>query len=160
MTVAYYFCNSHNDGGNPCNQILRSLVLQLLRQHLDLPPHVCENYTNRGYNPSMQQLRKLLPELLDTIPAIRIIIDGLDECQEKMQKQVMQELLCLCTSSDGHCKILFSSREVLRLVKLYAESSAYPSETRRKTWTQIFNSSLIRALPSCVKGSIAKRWTI
>ena len=117
VTVAYYFCNSHNDGGNPCNQILRSLVLQLLRQHLDLPPHVCENYTNRGYNPSMQQLRKLLPELLDTIPAIRIIIDGLDECQEKMQKQVMQELLCLCTSSDGHCKILFSSREGVEISK-------------------------------------------
>ena len=66
----------------------------------------------------MQQLRKLLPELLDTISAIRIIIDGLDECQEKMQKPIMQELLTLCKSSDGHCKVLFSSREGVAISKI------------------------------------------
>lgn len=115
MTVAYYFCNSHTDSKDLCSQILRCLGLQLLRHHLDLAPHVSENYANRGYNPSMQQLRNLLPELLDVIPAIRIIIDGLDECQEKLQRSIMQELLSLLKSSDGHCKILFSSREGIEI---------------------------------------------
>ena len=114
-TVAYYFYNSHTDGRDLCSQILRSLVLQLLRHHLELAPHVCGNYASRGYNPSMPQLRSLLPELLDAIPAIRIIIDGLDECDEKLQRAIMQELLFLCKSSDGHCKILFSSREGIEI---------------------------------------------
>lgn len=116
--MAYYFCNNHTDSKDLRSQILRCLVLQLLRQHLDLAPHVFENYANRGYNPSIQQLRNLLPELLDVIPTTRIIIDGLDECQEKLQRPIMQELLALFKSSDGHSKILFSSREGIEISRV------------------------------------------
>ena len=110
-TMAYYFCNSHTDGKDCCSQILRTITVQLLRANIDLAAHVSENYSSRGCNPSMQQLRKLIPELLGTISLTRIVIDGLDECQERDQKLILQELITLCTPSGGHCKLLFSSRE-------------------------------------------------
>lgn len=118
MTVAYFFCNGYSDGGDRCSQILRALALQLLRAHLDLAPYVCDNYANRGRNPSMPQLRKLIPDLLATIPLTRIVVDGLDECQEKDQKVILQELLPLFTHSGLRCKILLSSREGVHLSKM------------------------------------------
>ncbi|KAL9116701.1 MAG: hypothetical protein Q9187_006774, partial [Circinaria calcarea] len=106
---------AYSDGGDRCSQILRALALQLLRAHLDLAPYVCDNYANRGRNPSMPQLRRLIPALLATIPLTRIVIDGLDECQEKDQRQILQELMSLCTPSGVRCKILLSSREGVHL---------------------------------------------
>ena len=116
-TVAYFFCNSYADGKDRCSQILRSLTLQLLRENLDLAPHVADNYANRGFNPSMQQLRKLIPELVATIPSTRLIIDGLDECNEQDQKAVLRELLSLYVLPGVSLKLLFSSREVALIGK-------------------------------------------
>ena len=115
MTVAYFFCNSYNDGEDRCSRLLRALVLQVLRAHLDLAPYICDNYANRGRNPSMPQLKKLIPDLLATIPLTRIVIDGLDECQEKDQRLILQELLSLCSPAGVRCKILLSSREGVHL---------------------------------------------
>ena len=66
----------------------------------------------------MVQLRKLIPELLANVPATRIVIDGLDECHQKDQQAVLQELLPLCLPSDAHCKVLFSSREGAHISKM------------------------------------------
>ncbi len=118
LTTIYYFCNSQTDGRDVCNRLMRTLALQLLRAHIDLAPHISDNYTQRGYNPSMQQLRKLLPELLATTQMTRIVIDGLDECQGHDQRTALQELISLCSPSLSCCKILFSSREGVQISKV------------------------------------------
>ena len=100
---------------------MRTVALQILRDNEDLAAHVSDKYANHGGNPSIQQLRKLIPELLANARATRIVIDGLDECPEKDQKAVLQELLSLCSPSDAHCKLLISSRE-----------GAYISKTLRR----------------------------
>ncbi len=73
--------------------------------------YIFENYANKGLPPSLPRLRKLLPELLEIIPCIRIIVDGLDEYPETDQRQVFQELLGLVKSSGSQCRVLFSNRE-------------------------------------------------
>lgn len=110
-TVAYFFCNCYTEGKDQCSQILRVLALQLIRPHTDLASHVADNYANRGCNPSLKQLKKLLPELLTTITSTRVVIDGLDECLEKDQKSVLQELLSISGKCGQSCKFLFASRE-------------------------------------------------
>ena len=111
VTVAYYFCNSHTNERDRCSQILKSIAAQLLRAHLDLAAHVADKYAHQGRASSIQQLRKLIPELLATIPLTRIVVDGLDECHERDQKSILTELLSLSKDSGAHCKVLFSSRE-------------------------------------------------
>ena len=91
--------------------MLRTIALQILRENKDLAAYVSDNYANYGGSPSIHQLRKLIPELLANVPATRIVIDGLDECYEKDQQAVLQELLPLCSPLEARCKLLFSSRE-------------------------------------------------
>jgi len=91
---------------------MRSLTLQLLRQNIELAGYVFENYANKGFPPSVSHLRTLLKSLLSTIPTTRICIDGLDEYPPGEQRAILAELLALAKQPGGHCRILFSSRDV------------------------------------------------
>jgi hypothetical protein len=112
ITTVYYICNSYTNGKNLAAEIMRSLTLQLLRQNMDLAGYVFENYANKGFAPSVAHLRTLLRSLLSTIPTTRICIDGLDEYPTSEQRSTLQELLTLAKLPGGHCRILFSSRDV------------------------------------------------
>jgi hypothetical protein len=122
MTICYFFCNSQ-DTGNICYQILAMTVLQIIRQHNMASADICalisNDFISRGISCGMSQLRILVPRLLEVIPYVRIIVDGIDECSKENQKIILKELRALCTNSDTNCKILFSSRkEVLIREKL------------------------------------------
>jgi hypothetical protein len=91
---------------------MRSLTLQLLRKNMDLAVYAFENYANRGFPPSVSHLRTLLKTLLSGIQTTRIFIDGLDEYPQSEQRSILQELLALAKLPGGHCRILFSSRDV------------------------------------------------
>ena len=108
--VIYYFCNSYTDNKNLCNRILRSIIAQLLRANRDLASHICENFANKGLTPSIKQINQLLPEIVLLCKSVRVVIDGLDECVEDVQRQLLEEILRLGRSKLS-CKVLISSRE-------------------------------------------------
>ncbi|PQE30183.1 hypothetical protein CJF32_00003614 [Rutstroemia sp. NJR-2017a WRK4] len=122
ITTIFYLCNSHTDQSDLCSHILRILILEILRAHPLLTGHVFENYIRQGRTSSLVQIRKLLPELLLAVSSIRIVIDGLDECQEKDQKTILSELLSIVKVSVIPCKLLISSR-----------AETYLSRTLRKS---------------------------
>jgi hypothetical protein len=93
-------------------EILRSLTAQLLRKNKELAPYIFDEYANTGLPPSIAHLRNLLPDLLRTIPTVRMSIDGLDEFPDSEQRKIIQELSNLSKASHGQFRILFSSREV------------------------------------------------
>jgi hypothetical protein len=90
--------------------ILRSFAGQLLRANLDLAPYVFENYANKGLAPAIVRMRRLFAELLEFIPFVGVILDGIDKYPESDQKAILTELLSLSKASSGTCKILISSR--------------------------------------------------
>jgi hypothetical protein len=109
LTVCYYFCNS-KDPNDVCGQILRTIVLQLLRSHLDLASLIANQYVYQGHSCGMPRLRELIPQLLQTVPHTRIIIDGIDECPNESQA-ILKEVDNLCADPETHCKVLLSSRK-------------------------------------------------
>jgi hypothetical protein len=90
---------------------MRSLAAQLLIENLDLMPYAFENFANKAVPASVPQLRRLLGELLTTIPKTRIFIDGLDEYPEIDQRAIIQEIFSLTKDDTRQCKVMFSSRE-------------------------------------------------
>jgi hypothetical protein len=110
FTTVFFFCNSHTDRADLCSQILRTLILELLRSQPHLTSHIFEHYARQGRTPSLGQIKKLLPDLLSAVSSVRIVIDGLDECQEKDQKAILTELLSAVRTSTSPCKIFVSSR--------------------------------------------------
>jgi len=119
-TTVYHICKSYTTGKDLLGELLRSITAQLLRANLDLAPYIFGEYANKGLPPSLPRLRKLLPELLGMISAIRIIVDGLDEYPETDQRIILAELIPFAKTSGGHCKILFSNREGTKINRVLA----------------------------------------
>lgn len=111
FTTAYHICNSYTTNKNLQGEILRSFAAQLLRSNRELATYVHENYANKGLEPGIPKLKKLLPELLRTIPNVRFIIDGLDEYPESEQTKILSELIALTKEPNCQCRVLFSNRE-------------------------------------------------
>lgn len=90
-------------------------------------------YVNNGLQPSLPQLKQLLPDLLSTFTSVRIIVDGLDECDEKEQNLILVEMLALAgfKSSSTSCKVLISSQDLLTISRrLRTRSSIDLSQER------------------------------
>jgi hypothetical protein len=127
-TNLYYFCNSFLGNRDLCGTIFRTLVLQLVRNNIELASHISDNYVSRGLTCSMTRLKELLPNLIMATSATRIIIDGLDECEDRDQKQILQELMKL---GGNHCKILISSRDYGHIGKILRKKKTIAFRDRR-----------------------------
>jgi hypothetical protein len=108
--ICYYMCNSQ-DGTKACHRILKTIALQLLKSHQDLASLICHEFVYAGATSVMAQLKVLIPKLLETVPYVSILVDGLDECPIEGQKAALQYLLGICNGKTSHCKVLFSSRK-------------------------------------------------
>ncbi|KAH7408856.1 hypothetical protein BKA64DRAFT_383301 [Cadophora sp. MPI-SDFR-AT-0126] len=134
ITSAYHFCNSHTYGKDLLGRFLRSFSAQLFGGNLELGPYILDKYANKGFSPTKPQMRALLSELLEVIPSVRLILDGIDEYSESDQRSILTELLSLSETSRGRCKILISSRESLQIKKIL---SSKPTLSLREYHGQI-----------------------
>ncbi|PQE21380.1 hypothetical protein CJF30_00008252 [Rutstroemia sp. NJR-2017a BBW] len=90
-SLIYYFCDSTSDSKDMCTQILKTLTLQLLQANIDSASLVADKYASRS-TVTLIQLRKVLPELIATVPASRIIIDELRTLRESFEPAVLDKV--------------------------------------------------------------------
>jgi hypothetical protein len=131
LTVCYYFCNS-KDTGNMAHQILTTVVLQILRQHPDICTLVANEFVYRGVSCGMAQLKILVPQLLQILAYVRIVVDGIDECSKENQKAILKELEVVCTGPITSCKVLFSSRREVHIYKKLSEQPQISLDGRQE----------------------------
>lgn len=120
MFVIHHYCVHSYASSMMYEQILRSLLLQLLRKDGEMIAHIYEDCVLGKKSPSTQTLEKLLKTLLPNMVQeprqteyVWIVIDGLDECDTQKQASAIDFLNHLApkTSSLGGmiCKVLISS---------------------------------------------------
>ena len=99
---------------------------------------VYDNYIRPGYTSSILQLKKLIPTLLSSIPSVRIVIDGLDEFEQKDQKQILSDLIPFASvqNSNAVCKILFASRDIPTIVGHLSKQTIVCLSEEREPVTQ------------------------
>ncbi|KAL7786981.1 hypothetical protein V8C37DRAFT_419339 [Trichoderma ceciliae] len=121
MSVMHHFCTYLYMSSTMYEQILRSLLMQLLRRDGDLIAHVYEEFVLGKKSPTTSTLERLLQLLFKSIsnePSkteyFWIILDGLDECEPEKQARVISLMNQIASqrSSSGNaiCKVLISSR--------------------------------------------------
>ncbi|KAK0763604.1 hypothetical protein N5P37_002982 [Trichoderma harzianum] len=121
MFVIHHFCTYLYTSSTTYEQILKSLLMQLLRQDGDLVAHVYEEFVLGKKSPTVPALERLLQLLFKSIsnePSkaeyVWIILDGLDECELEKQARVVSLMNQVASdrSSPGNttCKVLISSR--------------------------------------------------
>ncbi|KAJ4322698.1 hypothetical protein N0V84_004723 [Fusarium piperis] len=121
MFVIHHFCTYRYASSTAYEEILKSLILQLVRKDGDLVAHVYETYVLGKKPPTTSALEQLFQTLLTNMsnqPSQEeyawIIIDGLDECEPDKQTRLIR-LINQVTSKPSLpgttvCKVLISSR--------------------------------------------------
>ncbi|CAM1510887.1 Fc.00g084000.m01.CDS01 [Cosmosporella sp. VM-42] len=116
ITTLFYFRNYF--GVSDASAILRTFILQLIEKDEDLAAVVYSEYVVRLPVSSLQSLRAILgtsekPGILHRMPTCRIVVDGLDECEDREQDIIVHDLHTLISKggSSTKCKLLVSSRD-------------------------------------------------
>ena len=110
VSFGYYFCRFSPNGADTCVEVLRVMVAQLVKSQPDMLPHIHQNYVDKALNPSLKVMKELLAQVLSGLPSSRIVLDGVDECHEAQQKEILSTLLSLQKNAPNSCKLLISSR--------------------------------------------------
>ena len=133
--VLYYFCNYYSSSFKKNSHVLRSLVAQLLRHNRDLSAYVYDEYICQGLTSSVPQLKKLIPTLLLSIPSVRIVIDGLDEFEQKDQSEILNDVIPFASASDtgAVCKVLIASRDISLISKRLSKRSIISLSGKERT---------------------------
>ena len=154
--VIYHFCSYMHPESTQYGTILRSLIAEILRRNDYLLAHIYEEYLLCRKSASPQLLEQLLPTLLSAISNqssrtlyVRIVLDGLDECDEDKQQRVFTVLdrmvASTASSTQTICKVLLSSQDSPKLSRLL----------RRKTSVSLYDEST--ALTSAIGVYVRQR---
>ena len=115
----YYFCRqSSARDSDSCRKVLRTLANQLVRENRDLAPLIHQGYLLNGSTLSHPAMKRMLKDVLSTVKPTRIVLDGVDECEYSVQKDVLSSLIELQKHAGEKFKILVSSRETPEIKKL------------------------------------------
>ncbi|KAF0636757.1 hypothetical protein FPSE5266_08808 [Fusarium pseudograminearum] len=119
--VIWHFCTYLYATSTMYEQILKSLLLQILRKDADLVAYVYKTCVMERKSPTTTVLEQLLQKLLESMSSepnqvdyVWVIIDGLDECDSDKQLRLVRLINQLTSKpvipGSTACKVLISSR--------------------------------------------------
>ncbi|RYP68939.1 hypothetical protein DL771_006361 [Monosporascus sp. 5C6A] len=173
MFLIQHFCSQRYSSSTMYDQILRSLLLQLLRDNDELVAHVYEDCVLGKQSPTVHALEKLLLKLLKIASNeprktryIWILIDGLNECETRKQTNVVRLVNQITGKTpdraDTVCKVLIVSRKSapitsrLRMhqtLSLYEERNSLKLAIRQYVSQRLQSDSLHQRLRGLCVGS-------
>lgn len=120
VTYAYFKGEETNTQYLP-TQIISSLVKQLCRGLTVLPEPALEFYKNfqmNGRRPLFNDLEDLFMKCLKHFERVFIVLDGLDECEQKHRKTILNFVLDLGAQNEA-VKILVVSRRLMDILHTF-----------------------------------------
>lgn len=117
--VTYNIFSFRSPESSTCSRMLRSIVAQLVKHSPELAEYVMYNHIRNGHEPSVSNCKVLLQSLSTHLGVVRIIIDGLDECELTEIKSILAALQSLVRGSStlGTFKIAIFSRDLPAIQK-------------------------------------------
>jgi hypothetical protein len=91
ITTLYFFCGPRQFEGGVCT-VLKTITVQMLQQNPDMTPQVHQTYYQKMRTESIHQMKKMLAELLSDVPYTRVIIDGVDELDPRLQQDILRAI--------------------------------------------------------------------
>src|SRR5215469_8094213 len=135
--VINHFCTYVYPATTQYTHILRSIALELIRADDELINYAYERYLLSRKPASAIVLEQMISELLPAFPSqtsrttyVRLLLDGLDECDEETQQRVFRFLNRIVdqpsssVASQTVCKVLISSQETRRLAKVLSKKTS------------------------------------
>lgn len=140
VVMLYFLFTENTKTIRDSKSLLQALVNQLVLRNAELCAIIHHDFISGPS--SVSQLRKLLPRLLATFACVRIIVDGIDDCDQKLQESILKELVSL--SKCNGTKVLVSSQDIGAISKVLAARSSLDLSNEHIP-TQQAISSIVRA---------------
>lgn len=114
--IAYFYCNRNEPARRDPAVIFSTIVKQLTLPGLGLPDPVVVKHQEREAESSLRPLTfkeswELILSLVSIHPKTTIIIDGLDETDPRLRRELLNALCDLVNNARGLLKIFVLSRE-------------------------------------------------
>lgn len=110
-STIYYFCGERASAKDASTALLRTLAVQLLKQNLELAPLIHQAFVQKGQGRSAPTIKKVLREIVSSVKALRMVLDGIDEWDQMAQRDTLKALSELQKHGGNSCKLLVSSRK-------------------------------------------------
>jgi len=109
--IAFLYCTYAERNDQTIEQLLGSLIQQLLFRHNPIPDDILELYdSHRRSNsrPDLTELSNHLASVASLFSKVYIAVDTLDECDDETRRSLLAQLRCL----NSHVQLFFTSRPV------------------------------------------------
>lgn len=169
--LAYYYFTFSDSVRQKTSTLLRSLLLQLLRQQLSVPDVLVDIYTRHSHDvPPEMELIHALRSLISATGQVYFILDALDECPATNGERA--KLITLLKAFKGfelsNLHILSTSRMELDLSDMSQmvtsppmniQTSELDADIRLHIRNQLANDPKLRCWPSDLQGEIEAELT-
>lgn len=112
-------------------QMMSALLKQLCSNLQTLPDAVLKLYRDFRMNarrPSFDNIKDLFLQSTRLFGRIFVVLDGLDECEEKYRKPIMQ-FVCEISNQSGNTKAFVASRRELDILRTFSRHGVYHVES-------------------------------
>lgn len=159
LPVIYHFCRYTHTASTRYDNILKSLIQQLLHASEEFSAYAYQDYVVGKKTTSTTNMERLLEDLLVTLSSARkaqnvwIVVDSIEDCESTKQTRLISLLYGLASRtvspSSTVCKVLFSSRtapaKTKRLLKKQIVSLSDEIERVSKA-IKLYTSQRLRSL--------------
>lgn len=115
--MAFFYCRDQDGQRNNFAGLAKAVLAQLLRQNPNILPYLYDECLKSGKVTlaTSQDCIKLLKAVLQAVPQTILIIDGIDECNQKERKTMLNFFTSLISADEitpGKVRELFISQEL------------------------------------------------
>lgn len=149
--VAYVYCNYKAREEQDVSSLLAAILKQLVQGRLSAVQHaeqLHQKHADRGTKPSLDEIYSTLRAVVAHYPAVYIVIDALDECQEDNRRQFLAKLRDLQAVQD--IRLMATSRFMPDIEDAFGEALRLEVRASREDIKRFVDSQLYR-LPACIQ---------
>jgi hypothetical protein len=151
--VAYLFCNYKSQAEQSVQNLLSTLLQQLVHSRLGIATPVKELYDRcltRNSKPSLDEISAVLEKVCSNYSRVYIVTDALDECSDKnnCRSQLIERLRELQMRAD--VQLLFTSRFIPEVTDKFLSDPVLEVQANEEDLRRFVAGQLPR-LPNCIR---------
>jgi hypothetical protein len=115
LTLAYFYCRDQDTQRNKFPNVAKAMLSQLLQQNPEILAYLYDECLKsvKVTLASPQDCVKLLNTVLQAVPKTFIVIDGIDECEQKERRAILNFFVSAINDCElGKIRGLFISQEL------------------------------------------------
>jgi NACHT domain len=158
VVTVYFYCSFNRQSEQNLGQMLASLTRQMFQEQDDVPKAIEDIYLkhrDRGTRPTVDQLKDLLRLLVQDYARVFIVIDALDECENKAgsRDQLLDELFGLQAQKAKNVNVLVTTRCIPEITTRFTTCPEIEIQASKED-IERYMDSCMSILPLFVRQSI------